>query len=99
MWNVSVWMVSMVETSGVPVLWISVDEDCDGWKVDVCPDDCGQSDGDGIWSGVVKVDMKVEDQLVEEDGLKLVERTEVVELLVVEGGWWCALGSFLRCPS
>ena len=99
MWNVSVWMVSMVETSGVPVLWISVDEDCDGWKVDVCPDDCGQSGGDGIWSGVVKVDMKVEIQLVDEDGLELVEKSEVVELLLMEGDWWCALGSSLQRPS
>ena len=88
MWNVSFWMMSVVSTSGVPVFWISVDEDCDGWKVDVCPVDGSQSGGGEIWSDDVRVEMKVvEIQLVEEDGMELVEKSEVVECLLVKDDW------------
>ena len=65
------------------------------WRVDVCPVDGSQSGGDEIWSDDVRVDMKVEIQLVGEDGWELVEKLEVVECPMVEGDWWCALGSFL----
>ena len=96
MWNVSFLMMNVVETSGALVFWITVDEDCDGWRVDVCPVDESQSGGDEIWSDNVRVDMKVEIQLVGEDGWELVEKLEVtVECPMVEGDWWCALGSFL----
>ena len=95
MWNVSFLMMNVVETSGALVFWISVDEDCDGWRVDVCPVDGSQSGGDEIWSDDVRVDMKVEIQLVGEDGWELVEKLEVVECPMVEDDWWCALGSFL----
>jgi len=45
------------ETSDVLSWWISDDEGCDGWKVDVCPGGCGQSGDDGILSVVVQVEV------------------------------------------
>ena len=99
MWNVSFLMMNVVETSGALVFWISVDEDCDGWRVDVCPVDGSQSGGDEIWSDDVRVDMKVEIQLVGEDGWELVEKLEMVECPMVEGDWWCSLGSSPQRPS
>ena len=99
MWNVSFLMMNVVETSGALVFWISVDEDCDGWRVDVCPVDGSQSGGDEIWSDDVRVDMKVEIQLVGEDGRELVEKLEMVECPMVEGDWWCSLGSSPQRPS
>ena len=61
--------------------------------------DGSQSGGDEIWSDDVRVDMKVEIQLVGEDGWELVEKLEVVECPMVEGDWWCALGSSPQRPS
>jgi hypothetical protein len=48
MWNVFFSMKSVVVTSGVLVFWISVDEDCDEWRLVVCPVDGSQSGGDEI---------------------------------------------------
>ena len=67
--------------------------------MDVCPVDGSQSGGDEIWSDDVRVDMKVEIQLVGEDGWELAEKLEVVECPMVEGDWWCALGSSPQRPS
>ena len=53
--------------------------------MDVCLVDGSQSGGDEIWSDDVRVDMKVEIQLVGEDGWELVEKLEVVECPMVEG--------------
>ena len=78
----------MGEMSGVFVVWISVDGGCDEWRLDVCPDD-----DDGIWSDVVAVEVTVEVSLVEDDGLRLMEELGLVELLVLEGDQWFALGS------
>lgn len=83
-------MVSVSETSDVLALKISVDEDCDELKLDVCPDAV-----DEIWNDVVEVDVTVEVLLVLEDGLELVEESRLVELQVLEVGQWYALGSSL----
>lgn len=58
--------------------------------MDVCPDD-----DDGIWNGVVVVDVAVEVPQVEDDGLKLMEESGLVELLVLEGDQWDARDSSL----
>jgi hypothetical protein len=60
MWNVFFSMKSVVVTSGVLVFWISVDEDCVEWRLDVCPVDRNGIGSDEIWSDDVKVAMKVE---------------------------------------
>ena len=86
----------VVETNDGFVLWIYDEEDCEGWRPDVCHVSWIQSDDVGI--GIVdgNVDVMLEYHPVDGDGWKCVERPELVDEKVVEGGSCFGLES---CPQ
>lgn len=54
------WMLIVAWMTGVFVLVIFSKEDCDDWRLDVCPDAQTGKDGGVIWIGVVRLEVALQ---------------------------------------
>jgi hypothetical protein len=85
-WNFVFWR-NVVGTSDELVFWIWVDEGCVEWRLgayQVCQ--VQTDDGDGIESDDGSEDVELEYPQVDEGDWRWVERLEVVDEKMVEGG-------------